>query len=104
MKILSISDLITNSSSEVFCYITGDENDLEEIYNTLYSIFGYNQEYEITPCVSAESCDDEKYDRVVIELPYHLLSNKYKEYYFRGAIDNLVSHFECKVEYNNEEL
>lgn len=36
MLILSISDLITNSSSEVFCTITADNNEiLKEIYSTL---------------------------------------------------------------------
>ena len=36
MKILSISDVITNSSSEVFCTITADNKEiLEEIYNTI---------------------------------------------------------------------
>ncbi len=35
MKILSISDVITNSSSEVFCYITADLEVLKEIYNFL---------------------------------------------------------------------
>lgn len=39
MKIISISDVITNSSSEVFCYIKGDKEILEEIYNTLGSDF-----------------------------------------------------------------
>ena len=51
MKILSISDIITNSSSEVFCYITGEEKVLKEVYVTLDRIFGWNQETEVTPVV-----------------------------------------------------
>lgn len=39
MKILSISDVITNSSSEVFCTITADNKEiLEEIYNTIENL------------------------------------------------------------------
>ncbi len=37
--IKSISDVVTNSSSEVFCYIKGNEEILEEIYNTLGNDF-----------------------------------------------------------------
>lgn len=39
LKIISISNVITNSSSEVFCYIKADSEILEEIYNTLGSNF-----------------------------------------------------------------
>ena len=70
MKILSISDVITNSSSEVFCYITGEEEILEELYDTLDSIFGYNQESEVTPVVDMGECH--KHKQIIIELPYHL--------------------------------
>lgn len=39
MLILSISDVITNSSSEVFCTITADNKEtLEEIYNTIENL------------------------------------------------------------------
>ena len=39
MKILSISDVITNSSSEVFCTITADNKEiLGEIYNTIENL------------------------------------------------------------------
>lgn len=39
MKILNISDVITNSSSEVFCIIkSDDETVLKEIYETLQEL------------------------------------------------------------------
>lgn len=43
IKIQSISDLITNSSSEVFCTITG--NDLDAIWKVLNPLFpGFDEE------------------------------------------------------------
>lgn len=35
MKVLNFSDVITNSSSEVFCTITGKEETLNEIFDFL---------------------------------------------------------------------
>lgn len=91
MKIISISDLITNSSSEVFCVITGPEKELQEIEDILDDIFGYNQEYEITPVVDM---DDEG---LVIDLPYRMTRNDKFMAYWNGAIQNLVKQFDnCK--------
>ena len=73
MKILSISDLITNSSSEVFCIITPEAKSMvKDIFEVFDDIFGYNQEYEVTPVVT---CDE---DCVSIDLPYHF--SEYSEF------------------------
>ncbi len=46
MKIISISNVITNSSSEVFCYIKADSKILEDIYNILGEDFFENESGE----------------------------------------------------------
>lgn len=46
LKITSVSNVITNSSSEVFCYIKGNKEILKEIYNTLGRDFLQNCEGE----------------------------------------------------------
>lgn len=51
IPIQSYSDIITNSSSELFCVITSD-NKLREIHDLLDLIVGFNQEFEITPVVN----------------------------------------------------
>lgn len=95
MKIISISDLITNSSSEVFCYIDGPENEIDEIYDILDTIFGWNQECEITPVV--DRLEDTS---VSIDLPYSLTRDETYVAYWEGAIRGLLSKFNnCKMTY-----
>lgn len=55
VKIQSFSDIITNSSSELFAVIKSDDL-LEDIYEVLYNLFGLNQEYELTMCVEKYKC------------------------------------------------
>lgn len=50
IPIQSYSDIITNSSSELFCTITSEKH-LKEIYQILDSIVGYRQEPEIDVCI-----------------------------------------------------
>jgi len=93
MKILSISDVITNSSSEVFCYITHDDRSvLEEIYNTLYDLFGYDQEDEITPVVYIEN------GKVTVNLPYSLI---YCSAFFEAGLKALLEKKfkDCKIKF-----
>lgn len=95
MKILSISDVITNSSSEVFCYITGEKTTLEEVYKTLDRIFGYDQECEVTPVVAMSD------KQITVDIPYHMGKGAYE--YFRGGIESLINDVEdfqnCKIEF-----
>lgn len=52
LPLQSISDVITNSSSELFASITSDSKEtLDSIYQLINRLFGYNQESELTPCV-----------------------------------------------------
>ena len=95
MKILSISDVITNSSSEVFCSITGEEEVLKEVYDTLDRIFGWNQELEETPVVDIGN------GKVTVDLPFYLLRSKGSYEYFREGIQALVNAYDnCKVDFD----
>ncbi len=94
MKIISISDLITNSSSEVFCYINGPENEIDEIHDILDNIFGWNQEYEVTPVV------DQVNDGLSIDLPHSMTRDENYLAYWEGAIHGLLKRFDnCKMTY-----
>ena len=98
----SISDIITNSSSELFAVIQSKDN-LEGIYNILDRLFGWNQEPEVTMCIdkldrpTQEMLDDdfhcwlgeyckkpEDYPEkwIEIEIPYSL--SDYKTFYKSG--------------------
>lgn len=52
LLIQSISNIITNSSSELFAVIDANKEILDSIYEILDNIFGDNQESEITPVVT----------------------------------------------------
>jgi hypothetical protein len=74
IKIQSISDIITNSSSEVFCSITGQ--DIKAIKDIIIPLFP-NTDSEMGPIAylnEEDSC-------VVIEIPYGLdgVADFYKE-------------------------
>lgn len=61
MKIQSISDIITNSSSEVFCRIES-ENSLEAINDLLEVVFDpWNSEWEIDPVVTLYKKENMEY-------------------------------------------
>lgn len=62
IKIQSISDIITNSSSEVFCTITG--KDAEDIYQILAPYFP-GEDCEMEPTLSLEEDNS-----VSIWMPY----------------------------------
>lgn len=75
MKILSISDVITNSSSEVFCTITHENKDiLREIYYKLSDIIspdGYSDEEPVLYDHIDNNLEDGYYHNCIsIEMPY----------------------------------
>ena len=50
IPIQSLSDVVTNSSSELFCTIFSDTQ-LEQIYGLFDDLFGYNDDSELGPTV-----------------------------------------------------
>ena len=70
IKVQSISDIITNSSSEVFCTITG--KDLEAIAELLKPLF-LEHDPDLYPCI--DFYDEDEWDEghpglIQISLPY----------------------------------
>lgn len=99
IKIQSISDIITNSSSEVFCKITGDN--LGEIWDILQPLFpGTESEFE--PVLRYYE-DNEWYEgvpeHIVLEFPYGLES--VSEFY-KAGLDAMLKALNCNIEYNEE--
>jgi hypothetical protein len=70
VQIQSVSDIITNSSSEVFCTITG--KDIEAVYQVLEPFFPGDSEME--PTISyyekGEWDDEDSPPQVIIWMPY----------------------------------
>ena len=70
IKIQSISDIITNSSSEVFCTIKG--LDLDMIYEVLKPLFP-NEDSEMGPIISYwkdGEWDENSEASITIDMPY----------------------------------
>lgn len=110
INIQSISDLITNSSSELFCRIESDN--IEDIYNLLEPIFSWDAEYEIDPVLNLrekEDIDDYCLDDykdypdkwIEIDMPYSL--DKQYSFYKAGLEAILKEHFnnQYKIIYEN---
>lgn len=113
VPIQSVSDLITNSSSEVFCRISSDN--LDEVWELLYPLFRtdsyYDEEY---PTMAMRKLEDEK-DNLSVEdikkLPYKWIEivmpycmSESKDFYKAGLEALLGNNFEnCKIIYEDEE-
>ncbi len=85
LKIKSKIDVITNSSSEIYCRIGGPEEELERLHEDLLSIFGWRQEYEMD--VVAELVET---NEITIDLPYHL--EKFKPFY-KAGLEELIKNY-----------
>ena len=89
--IKSISDLITNSSSEVFCYITSDtEETLKKFYDIIEEMFHYSNDSEYEPVAYYED------NTIQIWLPYSF-GNCIP--FFEEGIKALAEKNNCKVEF-----
>lgn len=99
LNIQSVSDIITNSSSETFCRICSKDQ-IEEIYEVLKSIIP-SDDYECEPVVSLDKLDEreleyepeellkeispeDKYVR--LELPYRVWCPAF----FKSGIEGLL--------------
>lgn len=110
MKIQSISDIITNSSSEVFCRIESKDH-LEAIEDILETIFNsWKSEYEIDPVVTLyrknemtypEDYEDFPDEWIEIDMPYN--RNKVLTFYKAGleALLNEIFDTNFKILYND---
>lgn len=112
IPIQSYSDIITNSSSELFCTITSEKH-LKEIYEILDSIVGYKQEPEIDVCIdycSKSNIEESElksqfYKELPdkwIEVDYPYCKNSVKEFYisgFEGILNKKIGKANYKIRY-----
>ena len=96
IKIQSISDIITNSSSEVFCKITG--NNLDEIWSILQPLFpGVDSELEpVLRYYEDNEWDEGIPENIVLEFPYRLES--VSEFY-KAGLEAILKDLNCNIEY-----
>lgn len=103
INIQSISDIITNSSSETFCKITADKDTLDTIYDLISPLFGDEYDYDIVlnirykEDIEPQYCDN--YDKLPeqwleISLPYRL--EDLSVFYKKGLEAILKEHFNGK--------
>ena len=99
IKIQSISDIITNSSSEVFCKITG--NNLDEIWGILQPLFpGIDSELEpVLRYYEDNEWDEGVPENIVLEFPYGLES--VSEFY-KAGLEAILKDLNCNIEYNED--
>lgn len=98
IPIQSVSDLITNSSSEVFCRISSEDH-LSGIWNLLKPLFN-NYDPEMYPYITERNLEEEKdqldveeikrlpYRWIEISLPYDM--DESKDFY-RAGLDAILS-------------
>lgn len=99
IKIQSISDIITNSSSEVFCKITG--NNLGEIWDILQPLFpGTDSELEpVLRYYEDNEWDDGVPEHIILELPY---SPESVSEFYKAGLEAILNNLNCNIEYNEE--
>ena len=109
IPIQSFSNIITNSSSELFCIISGNEDVLEFIRNLLSNIMdteGYDEDYPSFEVFKKENLDKDNFVReswknmpeigIKISLPYRLWNC---EVFFREGLKALLENSEVKDKY-----
>lgn len=101
IPIQSVSNLITNSSSEVFCRISSDDN-FDAIWDLLRPLFN-NADPELYPRIVDRYLEQEKdyltveeikalpYKWIEVELPYSM--SEAKEFYKAGLEAILIKNF-----------
>lgn len=109
MKLLinlqSVSDIITNSSSEVFCKITADKDTLTFIEDLLQPLFGDEYEYDMVLKLKYREDEDPRwcsnYEKLPeqwleLEMPYRL--NDVEAFYKAGLEAILKENFNGQYE------
>ena len=112
--IQSISDIITNSSSETFCRICSKEY-LEEIYDILKTVLP-GEDYDYEPVIYLEELDedDRKYlpepfkkiesgeKHVRLELPYSMWYPTFFKYGIEATLKEKFPNGNYTIIYNND--
>ena len=114
IKIQSISDIITNSSSETFCRICSEEH-LKEIYETLKDILpGDDTDYEPVLRLDTLEEDDREYlpelfeeiepgeQYARLELPYSIWYPSFFQYGIEGILKEKFPNGDYTIIYNED--
>lgn len=109
INIQSFSDVITNSSSELFCIISGNEDILDFIKDLLSNLMdteGYDEDYPSFEVFKKEDLYKSDYDTKIwknmpeigikVYLPYNLWNY---EIFFREGLKALLENSEVKGKY-----
>lgn len=99
IPIQSVSNIITNSSFELFAVITSDTK-LREIYDVIDHLFGYNQELEMTPCVDLflPNKDDEPYHKSYSYYENNEYPNGYIQIDMPYSLEEVLSFYKYGLE------
>lgn len=81
LKVKSISDVITNSSSEVFCTIKGPLDDLLDLDEVFNEVFNQEAEWTLYSYISEDN-------KLEIELPYRYNDNTIE--FIKSGLDRLL--------------
>lgn len=88
-RVKSKSDIITNSSSEVFCYIEGGGRKmLQEVVETLVPIFGFSQERELDALAYLGKRKSKEH--IVIEIPFRSGRGEAVRAFYREGLKALI--------------
>lgn len=109
VPIQSFSDIITNSSSELFCIISGNEDVLNFIKDLLHNIMddeGYDEDYPSFRLFKKEDLCEDDYEEetwknmseigIEFYLPYNLWNY---EIFFKEGLKALLENSEVKGKY-----
>lgn len=99
IKIQSISDIITNSSSEVFCKITGDN--IDKVWSILQPLFpGTDSELEpVLRYYEDNEWDEGVPELIALDFPYGLES---ASEFYKAGLEAILKDLNCNIEYNEE--
>lgn len=102
IKLQSFGDVITNSSSEVFCWIHSDRlNEIVEILNPLFP----NKDSEMGPVLNVYEegyWDEDSTPCISIDFPYGM--EGYEEFYRKGLtaiLDQLLGSENYSIKYGD---
>lgn len=73
INIQSFSDIITNSSSEIFCTINGNRDIINTVYSILERLFSKSEDSDLEPVITHNLYSD-NIDSINLSLP-HSMSN-----------------------------
>lgn len=98
IKIQSISDIITNSSSEVFCTITGE--DVKSMYKILSPLFEGDPDYSpFLDYWEENEYDEDTPEMIRVNIPYSCLTCEFHKVSIEAILDKYIGDKNYQIEY-----